>query len=80
MHELADPVHDLHLVRLQVTDEVPAEDVAVGGVLALEILSAVLSDDLYSGLDENRHLLDGHVLRGDDDADAVADLGSRRRR
>ena len=74
MHELADPVHDLHLVRLQVTDEVPAEGVAVGGVLALEILSAVLADDLDSGLDENGHLLDGHVLRGDDDGDAVADL------
>ena len=37
---------DLRLVRLQVADEVPAERVAVLGVLALEILRAVLADDL----------------------------------
>ena len=29
VHELADPVHDLHLVRLQVADEMPAKRVAV---------------------------------------------------
>ena len=55
MHELADAVHDLRLVRLQVPDEVPAERVAVLGVLALEVLRAVLADDLDPGLDEHSH-------------------------
>ena len=45
MDELADAVHDLHLVRLEVPDEVPAERVAVLGVLRLEVLGAVLADD-----------------------------------
>ena len=74
MHELADPVHDLHLVRLQVADEVPAEGVAIGRVLSLEILCAVLAHDLHTGLDESREVVDGDVLRGHDDGDAVADL------
>ena len=53
MHELADAVHDLHLVRLQVTDEVPAKGIAVDGVLALEVLRAVLADDPDTRLDED---------------------------
>ena len=56
MHELAEPVHDLHLVRLQVADEVPAERVAVEGVLALEILRAVLPHHLDPRLCERSHL------------------------
>ena len=48
-------------------DEVPAERVAVLGVLRLEILRAVLSDDRHSGLDEHRHLGERDVLRRGDD-------------
>src|SRR5207245_3312466 len=43
MAELADPVDDFRLAALQVADEVPAERVAVRGVLCLEILGAVLT-------------------------------------
>ena len=57
MDELAQLVHDLGLVRLQVPDEVPAEGVAVERVLALEVLRAVLPHDLDAGLRERRHLL-----------------------
>ena len=46
------PVHDLHLVRLQAADEVPAERVAVDGVLRLEVLRAVLADHLDPRLGE----------------------------
>ncbi len=70
MHELAGAVHDLDLVRLQVADEVPAERVAVLGMLALEVLRAVLAHDLDPGLDEPPHLLERHVLRRGDDRDA----------
>ncbi len=73
--ELADPVDDLHLVRLQAPDEVPAERIAVLGVLRLEVLDAVLADDLDAGLGEHAHLLEGHVLRRRDDRHARADLG-----
>ena len=44
--ELADPVDDLRLSALQVADEVPAERVAVDGVLRLHVLRAVLPHDL----------------------------------
>src|SRR6266508_1173554 len=43
--ELADLVHDLRLAALEVADEVPAEPVAVGRVLRLEVLRTVLADD-----------------------------------
>ena len=56
MDELADPVHDLHLVRLEVADEVPAERVAVLGVLRLEILRAVLADHGDARLEQRRHV------------------------
>ena len=58
MDELADPVDDLRLAALEVADEVPAEGVAVDGVLGLQVLRAVLADDLDAGLGES-----GHVLR-----------------
>ena len=74
MHELAERVHDLDLVRLEVPDEVPAEGVAVGRVLALEILRPVLADDLDAGFGERGHLLERDVLRRDDDRHAVAHL------
>ena len=56
MHELADPVDDLHLVRLQPPDEVPAERIAVLGVLLFERLSAVLPHYRHTRLDERRHV------------------------
>ena len=56
--ELADPVDDLRLVRLEVADEVPAERVAVDRVLALEVLGAVLADHLDPGFDEHGHVLE----------------------
>ena len=52
MAELADRVHDLRLAALQVPDEVPAERVAVARVLRLEILRAVLADDLDARVGE----------------------------
>ena len=44
--ELAQLADRLRLAALQVADEVPAEAVAVARVLRLEILRAVLADDL----------------------------------
>ena len=83
MHELAQPVDDFHLVRLQVPDEVPAEGVAVERVLPLEILRAVLADDCDSRLRESTQLLGGDVLRRHDHRDrrpdVVADAGVARR-
>jgi hypothetical protein len=58
-----------------VADEVPAERVAVARVLRLQILRAVLADDLDAGVREHAELLDRDVLRRDDDRDAGADLG-----
>src|SRR5439155_27229696 len=72
--ELADAVDDLRLPALQVADEVPAEGVAVGRVLRLQVLRAVLADDLYAGLGQNGHLLERHVLRRGDHGHAWADL------
>ena len=51
--ELADRVDDLRLAALQVADEVPAERIAVARVLRLEILRAVLADDVDAGVDEH---------------------------
>src|SRR5437016_13627303 len=76
MDELADRVHGLRLAALEMPDEVPAEGVAVDRVLRLEILRAVLANDLDSGLGEDRQLLDRDVLRRRDDRDRVADLGA----
>ena len=74
MDELAQPVDDLDLVRLQVPDEVPAERIAVERVLLLEVLRAVLADDCHAGLGQRSELLCGDVLRGHDDRDGRADL------
>ena len=62
MHELARPVHDLRLPALEVADEVPAEGVAVLGVLRLQILRPVLADHLDTGLGEDCHVGEGDVL------------------
>ena len=76
-------VHDLRLAALQMADEMPAERVAVGCVLGLEVLCAVLAHDVDSGLGQRGHVVDGDVLRGRDDrdvgADLVADAGEPRR-
>ena len=67
-------VHDRAPSALEVADEVPAEGVAVDGVLRLEILRAVLADDLDAGLGERGHVLDGDVLRRRDHRDSRPDL------
>jgi hypothetical protein len=74
--ELAEPVDDLRLVRLQVSDEVPVERVAEVGVLALEVLRAVLADDLDPGFDEDRQVRRCDVLGRGDDRDPFADFAS----
>ena len=74
MAELAGRVDDLRLAALQVADEVPAERVAVARVLRLEVLRAVLADDLDAGVGEHLHVVDRDVLRRDDDGDVRADL------
>ena len=61
MDELADPVDHLRLAALEMADEVPAERVAVGGVLRLEVLGAVLADHLDPRLGEGGHVL--HATR-----------------
>src|SRR5256885_2541070 len=76
LRRLADAVHDLHLVRLQVADEVPAERVAVLGVLALELLGAILPDDVDPRLCQDRHVGDRYVLRGRDNRDALPHLAA----
>ena len=76
--ELAELVHDARLVRLEGADEVPAEPVAVELVLALQVLGAVLADDLEPRLGEHAHLLERHVLRRRDDRDAGTRLRPHR--
>jgi hypothetical protein len=55
-------------------DEVPAEGVAIGVVLRLQILGAVFSQNLDAGLGEVGQTLDRDVLRRCDDRDGGADL------
>ena len=79
------PLHELGLAALQVADEVPAEGVAVGGVLRLEVLRAVLADHLDPGPGQRGHVLNRQVLGGCDDRHVRADFlaspapGARRR-
>ena len=80
MHELAELAHGSGLPALEVADEVPAERVAVAGVLGLEILRPVLADHLHAGLGQGGHVLDGDVLRGGHDGHPRADLLDRARR
>jgi hypothetical protein len=55
-------------------DEVPVEDVAVAVVLRLEVLGAVLTDDLDARVRERGQVLDPDVLRRGDDRDGRSDL------
>ena len=48
----------VRLAALQVADEVPAEGVAVASVLGLEVLRAVLADDLDPGLGQRAQVLE----------------------
>ena len=48
-------------------DEVPAKGIRVQLMLRLEVLGAVLADDLDPGLGEDGHLLERDVLRRGDD-------------
>src|SRR5205085_2492347 len=74
MAELAQGVDGGRLSALEMADEMPPELRAVTVVLRLELLCAVLAHDLDSGLGEERELIDGDVLRRDDDRDTRADL------
>jgi hypothetical protein len=64
--QLADRVHGLRLAALEVADEVPAESVAVAGVLHLQVLGPVLADDLDARLGQDRQLVEREVLRRGD--------------
>ena len=66
------PFTTFDLVRLQVADEVPAERVAVDGVLRGQVLRAVLAHYLDARLREDREVVDRDVLRRGDDGDARA--------
>ena len=72
--QLADRVDCTRLVRLEVPDEVPAEGVAVDGVLRDEILCAVFADHLHPGLDERPELGERNVLRRGHDGHVRAGL------
>ena len=52
----------------------PAERVAVFGVLAFEILRTVLTDDLDAGFREHTQVGERDVLRRRNDRDGLADL------
>jgi hypothetical protein len=69
MAQLADRVDRLRLAALEVADEVPPERVAIAGVLRLEVLGAVLADDLDARLGQDCQLVDRDVLYGGDDRD-----------
>jgi len=60
--ELAALVDDPYLVGLEAADEVPAERRAVDGMLGLELLRAVLPDDLDPGIGQERHVAERHVF------------------
>jgi hypothetical protein len=72
--ELAELAHDRCLAALEVADEVPAEGVAVGVVLHLQVLRAVLPHHLDAGLGQRRQVLERDVLRRRDDRDPGSDL------
>jgi hypothetical protein len=57
-----------------VPDEVPAERVAVAVVLRLQVLCAILAEDLDAGLGQSGQLLERDVLRRGDDRDVRPDL------
>jgi hypothetical protein len=54
--------------------EVPAEGVPVALVLRLQVLGAVLADDLHPGLGQRGQVLERDVLRRGDDRDHRPDL------
>ena len=69
--EAAERQHLLQLAALQVADEVPLEGVTPALLLGDEILLAVLADQGDAGLGQCSHLLQRHVLAGDEDLDPV---------
>ena len=64
----------LHLAALKPADEVPLEELAEALVLSLQVVQAVLADQVDPGLGERWQLVVGHVLRRDENANAVAGL------
>src|SRR3954451_3552610 len=69
--QLAELADGLRLPALEMPDEVPAERIAPACMLRLDILRAVLADDLDARLRQCTDLFDGQVLGGDDDGDAL---------
>ncbi len=53
-----------HAAALEPADEVPGEELAVGGHLLLEILGAVLTHESHPRLGKLGQVLGGHVLGG----------------
>jgi hypothetical protein len=72
--ELAELAHERRLSALEVADEVPAEGVAVGAVLRLQVLGAVLADHRDAGLRQCSQVFERDVFRRGDDGDGRADL------
>jgi hypothetical protein len=57
-----------------VADEVPAEGVAVGVALRLQVLGTVLADDLDARLGQRSQVFERDVLRRGDDGDGRPDF------
>src|SRR5215203_5196536 len=63
----------LDLPALDVADEVPCEGISPALPLCLQILKAVLPDELHAGLGQRPHLLERDVLRRHEDLHLGAD-------
>ena len=63
--------HLLDLAALELADEVPAEAIAGGRLLGLELLRAVLAEQLEAGLGERAEILGRHVLHRREQLDVV---------
>jgi hypothetical protein len=74
MAELAELAHERRLAALEVADEVPAEDVAVGVVLRAQVLGAVLPHHLDARLGQFGQVPERDVLRRRHDRHLRADL------
>src|SRR4051794_38379665 len=57
----------LDLAALDVADEVPGEAIAPALLLLLEVLLAILTDELDTGLRQDPHVLGPYVLRRGED-------------
>jgi hypothetical protein len=72
--ELAELADERRLAALQMANEMPAERVAVGVALRLQVLRAVLAHHVDARLGKRGQLGERDVLRGGDNGDTRADL------